>query len=111
MVKREIPQNEWVRFFNELTKKHRSLVVSVNVKDKKSNVELVKKLPLKELGVNPRDEDNTIVQVIGGDSQNVTHFIDKTIKVEYEENENGLPKKISINSDTGSITTITFLSM
>lgn len=111
MSRRDIPQKEWVRFFYEFNKEHRNLIVSVNVKEKKTEVELIKELPLKELDVNPRTDDNTIVQVIGGDSQNVTHFIDKTTKVEYEETENKLPKQISIYSDTGSVTTINFHSM
>jgi len=111
MSRRNIPQDEWVRFFYDFNKQHRNLIVSVNVKDKKNEVELIKELPLKELGINPRAEDNTIVQVIGGDSQNVTHFIDKTSRVEFEETDNNLPKQITIYSDTGSITNIYFHSM
>lgn len=111
MSRRNIPESEWVRFFYEFNKQHRNLIVSVNVKDKKNDVELIRELPLKELDINPRADNNTIVQVIGGDSSNVTHFIDKTTKIEFEESENNLPRQISIYSDTGSITNINFLSM
>lgn len=115
MALREIPQDEWVIFFNEFNKENRDKVVSIMVtNDEGYVIDSAERIPFAGIEVNPRDVENTIVQIAAGEVSSttlVTHFIDKTERLVLDETENGDPQKLFIYSSLGRSGEIRFLKL
>jgi hypothetical protein len=112
MNKREIPQNEWVSFINNFNRNNRDKIIYIEVSEKKSNKkQIAENIPLKEININPRDKDNNVIQVIGGASSDVRHFIDGTNQIIYEETDIGNPHSLNFYSKQGTSATVRFRTM
>lgn len=112
MTKREIPQEEWIQFINNFNKQHRDKSVYVEVyESKEDKKQVTESVSLKEININPKDKDNNVVQLIGGASSDVSHFIAGTDKIIYEETDKGNPHSLNFYSKHGTSATIRFRNM
>ncbi|HEX2984718.1 MAG TPA: DUF5335 family protein [Ignavibacteriales bacterium] len=115
MAIREIPQDEWVTFFNDFNKEHRDKIVSIMAtNDEGYVIDSAERIPFAGIEVNPRDVENTIVQIAAGEISSttlVTHFIDKVERLVLDETENGDPQKLFVYSALGRSCEIRFLKL
>ncbi|MGE5430698.1 MAG: hypothetical protein ACM3QX_06475 [Syntrophomonadaceae bacterium] len=112
MTRQVVPENEWIIFTHNFTKTNRDKIVTIEVfNDQKEKIDEVTNLPLKEVNISNTDKENSIAQVIAGLTSSVSHFIDKTKEIILENTDNGNPKTLYINSETGRGVIIYFHSM
>lgn len=112
MNTREIPQQEWIQFINNFNRQNRDKYVFVEIyEEKEDKKQITENIPLKEININPRDKDNNVIQVIGGASSDISHFIAGTNRITYEETDNGNPHSLNFYSKHGTSATVRFRNM
>lgn len=115
MSKQSIPRDEWISFFVNFNKAHRDKIVDISVTDDSQKViDRAAGIAFSGIEVTDRDKENTIAQVVAGDSgstSNFTHFIDKVNDIVLEKTESNDPKNLMIKSSAGRMATIYFRSM
>ena len=113
MKTKEIPQNEWPKFFDNFSSRHQSWSVTLEI----FGTELGAQVQERELAlagiVDERDEihDNRIV-IMFGDKPNdhMTHSIGHATEVSLEQTDGGADVALAIKSADGVMALLRFLS-
>jgi len=111
MQTQEIPDNQWVPFFNELSKRHQGEHVTVELlgRDIGDQTEM-KDQALMGITVDP-PTGACRIQVMAGDlaHTNIAHEIAHPIHVRLAKSDDGKDQALEIESDSGPATLVRFL--
>jgi hypothetical protein len=113
MKSKEIPQNEWPKFFDNFSGKHKDWSVTLEI----FGTELGAQVQERELAlagiVDERDEihgDRIVIMFGGKLDDHITHSIGHPTQVSLEYTEGGADVALAIESADGVITLLRFLS-
>ena len=110
MVTREIPREQWVKFFNDFSKQHEGWVVALEVlRSDIGDQEEATKLPLVGISADVKDGESRINIAIGGRLDvHLTHGIDTPKRVWLKEPEEPAHETIAVESEDGTMTLVHF---
>jgi hypothetical protein len=110
MLTREIPREQWVRFFNDFSKQHEGWVVTLEVLG--SNIgaqEEVTRLPFVGISADVKDRENRIDIIVGGrPDAHLTHGINAPKRVWLKEPEEVAHEAVAVESEDGTTTLMRF---
>jgi hypothetical protein len=110
MNTRDIPRNQWIRFFDNFSKNHEGWVVNLEVISSDiGDQELVRGLPLVGISADVKAHEDRIEIIVGGRPDvDVTRFIERPKHVWVKES--GIPgdEAIEIESEDGIKTLLNF---
>jgi hypothetical protein len=104
---REIPRNQWARFFNAFSKDHDGWIARIEViSDGKNSGEETRSLPLLGITVDTKPGAGNTTSIIMGVQPNVhlTHMVTRTKQIRINEDE----QEIHIESASGDKTIVHF---
>jgi len=112
MQTQEIPDNQWIPFFNALSKRHQGEHVTVELlgRDIGDQTEM-KDQSLMGITVDP-PTGACKIEVMGGEpgGANIAHEIAHPIHVRLARSDDGKDQALEIESDAGPATLVRFLS-
>ena len=110
MQTREIPREEWVRYFDDFSKNHEGWIVTLEILgDDLGDQEEATKLPLVGLSADVKAGENRIEIIIGGKPDiDVTRFIERPKHVWVKETRMPGDDAIEIESEDGTKTLLNF---
>ena len=112
MQTQEIPDNQWIPFFNDLSKRHQGQHVTVELmgRDIGDQTEM-KDQALLGITVDP-PTGSCKIEVMAGDPTgvNIAHEIAHPIHVRLATSDDGKDQALEIESDAGPATLVRFLS-
>ena len=113
MKTNEIPKNEWPKFFDNFSSKHRDWLVTLEIFGNELGAQ-VQEREMALVGiVDERDEihGDRIVIMFGGKLDNhITHSIGRPLQVSLEHTEGGADVALAIKSADGVMALLRFLS-
>ena len=111
MHSHEIPNNEWISFFNELSKRHQGDHVTIELLGRDiGDVREAQDQSLLGITVDPPTGSCKIDVMVGDPSgTNVSHEIAHPIHVRLAQNDDGRDAAIEIESDAGPSTLLRFM--
>jgi Family of unknown function (DUF5335) len=107
---REIPREQWIKFFDDFSKKHEGWIVTLEVIGSDvGDQEEAKGLPLVGISADLKDRENRVEIILGGRRDaNLTRIIDTPKRVWLKEPEEVAHEAIEIESEDGTMTLLTF---
>lgn len=112
MTTREIPRNEWTRFFDAFSRRHENWLVTVEVFDRKLGAQVeAEERPLRGIAAD-RGGDDSDIEILTGREPNdsFTHIIAHPTRVQVEETSEGAEAAIEIKSENEGTTLVRFRS-
>jgi hypothetical protein len=110
MLTREIPREQWIKFFDEFSKKHEGWIVTVEVIGFDiGDQEEANGLPLVGISADLKAGENRIAVIAGGRiDANVTRIIEKPARVWIKEPKTVADEAVEVESDDGTRTLVSF---
>ena len=110
MQTREIPREQWIRYFDDFSKKHEGWVVTLEVVGSDLGAqEEASGLPLVGVSADVKARENRIEIIVGGRPDvDVTRFIDTPKKVWFKESGTLGEEAIEVESEDGTKTILNF---
>jgi hypothetical protein len=116
MSSQKIPREQWVKFFNDFSKKHMGWITNVELMGKDIGDQLeASGLPLVGISADLKDGEHSIDISLGGQpDSDFTHIINNPQDVEFEpaEPEPSLSEQpheaLEVTSTDGTVTLVTF---
>jgi hypothetical protein len=110
MLTREIPREEWIKFFDDFSKRHQGWVVIVEVLSPEIGDQgEADGLPLVGISAGVKDGENRIEIMIGGKPEaHLTRIIDSPKHVWVKQPEEGAHEAVEVESDDGTTTILRF---
>ncbi|HYR95663.1 MAG TPA: DUF5335 family protein [Candidatus Binatus sp.] len=113
MLSREIPRDQWIRFFDDFSRQHQGWLVTVEVVGLKiGDQEEASRLPLVGVSADTKAGENRVAVMVGGRPDgNLTHIVERPKRVWLKEPEQpALPAHaaIDIESEDGTMTIVHF---
>jgi hypothetical protein len=110
MQTRDIPREQWIRFFDDFSKNHEGWIVTLEVLGADiGDQEEADRLPLVGISADVKDRENWIEIIIGGRPDvDVTHFIEKPKHIWVKEPKFPGDEAIEIESEDGIKTILNF---
>jgi len=110
MLTREIPRNEWIKFFDDFSKQHQGWVVIVEViSPELGDQEEINGLPLVGISADAKDGENRIEIMVGGKPEaHLTHIIESPKRVWVKEAEEEAHEAVDVESEDGTKTILRF---
>jgi hypothetical protein len=110
MLTKEIPREQWVRFFNVFSKQHAGWIVTLEVISLVlGDQEEVTRLPLVGISADVKDRENRIDIIVGGrPDAHLTHGINAPKRVWLKEPEEVAHETIAVESEDGTMTLVRF---
>ena len=105
MSTQEIPNYEWVRFFDEFSRRHEGWLSRVEFLPADYGDQIhARDLPLAGISVEPDEvaEDQIIIMLGGNADARITHTISKPGRVWLKQNEKGEDEALEIESFEGT---------
>ena len=110
MKTREIPQNEWPKFFNNFSSKHQGWSVTLEIFGTELGAQ-VQERELALVGIVDEIHGNRIVIMFGEKPDNhITHSIERATEVSLEQTDGGTDVALAIKSADGVMALLRFLS-
>jgi hypothetical protein len=109
MSTQKIPREEWVKFFDDFSKKHLGWITSVKLMGPQiGDQEEASGLPLVGISADLKDSEHRIEIGVGGrPDSDFTHIINSPKAVELRPAVGGL-EALEVTSSDGTITLVTF---
>jgi Family of unknown function (DUF5335) len=110
MQTRDIPREQWIRFFDEFSKNHEGWVVTLEVIGSDiGDQEQTSKLPLVGISADLKAHENRIEIIVGGrPDADVTRFIERPNHIWVKEPRIPGDEAIEIESEDGIKTLLNF---
>jgi hypothetical protein len=110
MLTREIPRNEWIKFFDDFSQQHQGWVVSVEVISPEiGDQEEAEGLPLVGISADVKDGENRIEIMVGGKpGAHVTRILESPKRVWVKQAEEEAHEAVDIESEDGTKTILRF---
>src|SRR5262245_7072565 len=110
MITREIPREEWIRFFNDFSKKHEGWVINLEVVGSDIGDQVEAELhPLLGITADVKGGENRIEIIVGGrPDDDLNRIIEKPQRVWYRHIEGEARDAIDIESEDGTKTLLQF---
>jgi hypothetical protein len=110
MQTREIPREQWVRYFDDFSKNHEGWIATLEVLGPDiGDQEEARGLPLVGISADVKAGENRIEIIVGGrPDSDVTRFIDTPKSVRVKEPETAGDEVIEVESQDGTKTLLTF---
>jgi hypothetical protein len=111
MEAREIPREEWIRFFDDFSKQHENWIVNWEVLgDDIGDQEKTNRLPLVGISADSKGRTSRIDVIVGGRLEaHVTQIIEKPTHVRFREPDRPGHEAIEVEADDGRVTLLTFV--
>jgi hypothetical protein len=107
----EIPDEQWINFFDRFSRDHAGWPVTVELLSRESGPQrLVTEVPLQGVSFDPAGSRPCTVVVGAGDdpSRNVSHTIDKPLHIRVAEDDGGQSGTVEIEPAEGAPTLLHF---
>ena len=106
-INKQIPQENWLEFFDTFTDGNRGRHIKIELLDPElGDEELIKDAPLFSINYDPVDKGNDIMIETGGEAPTYAHTIDVPTEVWTGQDANGVVLALRITSkDTQAIIT------
>ena len=105
MSTQEIPNYEWVRFFDEFSRRHEGRLTTIEMLQGDYGDQIqARDLPLNGISVEPDEvaEDQIIIMLGANPDARITHTISKPGRVWLKQNEDGEDETLEIESFEGT---------
>jgi len=111
MLSKEIPPEQWIKFFDDFSKKHEGWIVNWEVLDAKlGDQEKTTRLPLVGISADVKGSKPRIDVMVGGRlDAHVTQIIDTPKRVWFKQPEQPGHEAIEVESTDGTVTLVTFM--
>jgi hypothetical protein len=110
MEAREIPQQEWIRFFDDFSKQHENWIVSWEVLGRDlGDQKKTSRLPLVGISADAKGVPRIDVIVGGRLNAHMTQIIQNPTHVRFKEPEQPGHEAIEVETDDGRVTLLTFV--
>lgn len=109
MPTREIPKDQWAGFLDSLTRELGPRPVTLRVSDPEIGYQLeTSQTPLVGVSADPHAAGGARIDVIVGrtEASHTTHAVSRPIAVRIEEDDQGAPEVLEIESEDGSKTLV-----
>jgi hypothetical protein len=111
MPTREIPRDEWVKFFQTFTSEHEGWLVSLGLRGRQPGHETadiaVRDLPLREIAADLKDKEHTIVIAVGAHEDDLLrHIVSEVSHVRLTRTKEGTDSALQIESANSQTTTL-----
>lgn len=112
MATREIPRDEWAKFFDDFSQRHQGWLVTVRVLDADIGAQVeAEELPLVGITAELEHSDNRISIMVGETpAAHVTHTITEPTAISIKQTEEGATEALEIKSADGAATLVRFRS-
>jgi hypothetical protein len=106
----EIPREQWIRFFDDFSKRHQGWVVTLEILGKDlGDQESATQLPLVGISADLKDRESSINVLVGDRPEtHLTHIITKPGRVLAKEPEEPAHEALEIESGDGTKTILHF---
>jgi hypothetical protein len=110
MLTKEIPREEWIRFFDDFSKKHEGWIVTVEVLGSDIGYqEEANGLPLVGISADLKDRENRIEIIVGGRvDADLTRIIEKPERVWIKQPQEVADEAVEVESKDGTKTLVSF---
>jgi len=110
MLSREIPREQWIRFFDDFSKQHEGWIVIWEVLGSDiGDQEKTKRLPLVGITADVKGDKPRIDVMVGGRlDAHVSQIIEAPKRVWFKEPEEVGHEAIEVESEDGKVTLVTF---
>lgn len=109
MKTRHIDRNRWTSFAEDLTSRHRGWIVDMEIFDPASGTRReARKSPLHEMSIETRRDTGTLLVSVGDETATFSHWVNRLRSVWLEQNDEGFPEAISLESESGERTLVRF---
>ena len=110
MLSRELPREEWVKFFDDFSKQHERWIVTLEVLGSDlGDQEEANGLPLVGISADVKDRENRIVIMVGDDPDaHVERIIDKPKRVWIKQAEEEAHEAVEVEDEDGTTTLVRF---
>jgi hypothetical protein len=110
MGTRDIPREQWVRFFDDFSKNHEGWIVTLKVIGADiGDQEEVSRLPLVGISADVKSHENRVEIIVGGEpGADVTRFIESPKHVWVKESRIPGDESIEVESEDGIKTLLNF---
>jgi hypothetical protein len=111
MMTREIPQDQWMPFLNDFSRRHQGERVTVEVLQGEEGIHaLATNVPLVGITDDPKNSEGEMIEVMAGDSPDnqVTHDIRRPCCVRVAAADDGRDVAVAIDSSAMPRTIIRF---
>jgi hypothetical protein len=110
MTDQEIPQEQWMKFFDDFSKRHQAWIVNWEVLGSDlGDQERTTRLPLVGISADVKGSRPRIDIIVGGrPDAHVTQIIDSPKRVWFKEPEIPGHEAIGIEAEDGRVTLVTF---
>jgi hypothetical protein len=110
MATREIPREEWIRFFDDFSKQHQGWIVSLEVLGSDiGDQEEAAGLPLVGISADAKGGENRIVIIVGGRvDDDVTRIIEAPKRVWLKPPQSVADEAVEVEAGDGTKTLVTF---
>jgi hypothetical protein len=109
MLSKEIPHDQWIRFFDDFSKQHEGWIVNWEVLDAKlGDQEKTTRLPLIGISADTKGKPRIDVMVGGRPDAHVTQIIDTPKRVWFKQPDQPGHEAIEVESADGTMTLVTF---
>jgi hypothetical protein len=110
MQTREIPRDQWVKFFDDFSKNHEGWIVTLEVLGSDiGDQEEANRLPLVGVGADVKAHENRVEIIVGGrPDADVTRFIERPKRVWIKEPRMPGDESIEVESEDGIKTLLSF---
>jgi hypothetical protein len=110
MLSKEIPHDQWIRFFDDFSKQHEGWIVNWEVLDAKlGDQEKTTRLPLVGISADVKGAKPRIDVMVGGrPDAHVTQIIDTPKRVWFKQPDQPGHEAIEVESADGTMTLVTF---
>jgi hypothetical protein len=113
MQTKEIPKNEWTKFFDSFSRKHEGWLVNLEIFGPEIGAQVEQRQMALEGITDECDEvgGNTIMIMTGAEpDDHITHSITHPTAVSLEQTDEGADVALAIKSDDGTTTLLRFRS-
>ena len=113
MQTKEIPKNEWTKFFDSFSRKHEGWLVNLEIFGPEIGAQVEQREMALEGIVDESDEveGNTIIIMTGARPEgHITHSITHPTAVSLEQTDEGADVALAIKSNDGTMTLLRFRS-
>lgn len=114
MQTREIPKNEWTKFFDTFSRQHEGWLVNLEIFGPEIGAQVEQREIALEGITDEWDEEkgNTIMIMTGAKPEDhITHSITQPTAVSLEQTDEGADVALAIKSDDGTTTLLRFRSV